>query len=219
MDNDFLQDLMSVIIDEGMVTPKSQIERAIAPFFDIFIENILDNVYSQKRCFRLIASEFSLNSKMDNNQSVNIDYLLYNVCEKKLYFLESRTDETSFEPSQFVSYKDIIDKKQNLYEFLKKLCDMSKDKTKYKNYKNLIEYKIEKNNLNKSIFKKNIDIIYLVPKTTFLNRKWGDDNQKMVNEILKNHKIIYFSDLPQNLDIYNNEWQTIREFLIKLDGN
>ncbi len=62
-------------------------------------------------------------------------------------------------------------------------------------------------------------VVHIVPKKTFENRKWGEKNKNLIKALLKKGKILYFEDLPKDVNIYNNEWQIIRKYLIKLDSN
>jgi len=76
----FVEALMESIIETAMI-PKVQIERAVGPILSMFLEDVLtetlrdDPVLSGRLV--MICPEFPL-KKIGNNQSTNIDWLMYN---------------------------------------------------------------------------------------------------------------------------------------------
>ena len=228
---EFVEKLISSII-ENRHMPKVQVEREISPILDIFIEDILEsaskfNQNIDKGTYRFIAPEFPLQSlKLENNKktnrSTNIDYLLLNEDTQDLYFVELKTDSSSFKYEQFEIYEDLISTKSlmpnELYDFLSK----SLTSTKYQNLKKFI---LEKMNFNKDSKEnpfdniKNIKLVYIAPRKMF-ERQWKGKNNRAIRSIENNHSIINFHDF-KNIEVskYKDEWKYIRKYLAQLDKN
>lgn len=216
----FIEKLVSLIVDNAKM-PKVQVERAISPVLEIFIESVMNELAKGKVIkegeYKLIAPEFPINNEEDNNsRSVNIDFLLYNESGKSLIFLELKTNSVGFDIKQFKRYKDAVRDKDKLYAFL---CNLKNPK--YKRYTTQVNKKLS--NLGIPEFKgvNNIDIIYLAPKR-MKDRKWSSENKSAIEEIGKMGHIITFEDLDKYNNIeheFKNEWKIITEILRKLDNN
>ena len=81
----------------GVKIPKVQIERVIGPILGFFIEDILSSLLDEH--IVTISAEFPLrkfenDSGTRNNQSTNIDWLMYCRKKKELIFVELKTTDT-----------------------------------------------------------------------------------------------------------------------------
>lgn len=208
---EFLEKLMNVIVDEGVNTPKAQVERYLSPILTIFLAEILKSKFGNE--YIMITPEFpikkgTLGETNRPNQSTNIDYLMFNDTQKKFTFIELKTDSSSFKPSQLDIYNQLekISREENkvfgqlLYDDLLEIKKASSYKDKYQH---LIEkkWKTSRNSINE------MEIIYIVPAKTKLKEKHPT------------LQTLYFSDFPQSLNIYTKEYEIINLFLKKLDKN
>ena len=105
----FLIRLMHVIVKEGTQIPKAQVERYVSPILSIFLEDILKSKFGNE--YVMIAPEFPIRigtlKDNESNQSVNIDFLLYNKTQNKFTFVELKTDSKSFKSSQLEIYNKL----------------------------------------------------------------------------------------------------------------
>ncbi|QIR75261.1 hypothetical protein FA592_03065 [Sulfurospirillum diekertiae] len=217
---EFLEKLMQVIVDEGIQTPKAQVERYLSPILGLFLEEILKKTFHKE--YQMIVPEFPIrkgtiaksvgSEQSESNQSTNIDYLMYNQTENKFVFIELKTDSKSFKPSQRKIYEDLkcVAKDKNnifgqlLYDDLEKILSKSTSKDKYK-------YLKTKWNDSMSAIN-DMEIIYIVPAKTGLKEEVGrEDENKLC--------VLYFNDLPVELSLFSEEWKIILEYLKKLDMN
>ncbi|RLA72160.1 MAG: hypothetical protein DRG24_03760 [Epsilonproteobacteria bacterium] len=213
----FVETLIKSIVDNKDM-PKVQVEREISPILEIFIESFMNNLAINNKVeegtYKFIAPEFPLSNEDENNRSVNIDYLLLNEKSNTLYFIELKTDSSSFKLSQYEYYKNTIHNKTTteLYNFLKDL-----ENKKYKNYK----IKVVDESISEEEFKKikHIKLIYLAPKKlTLENTRRSGAGQDAINSI----EFITFEDLHMFNDIdheFSAEWNVITSHLVKLDKN
>src|ERR1022692_2649074 len=108
----FIEKLMAYIVDDLTMIPKVQVERAIGPILCLFIAELLSTKWSKQ--VKMICEEFPLRKAPVNGilkyQSTNIDWLLYNVSDDQLVFLELKTAYTSFDPVQEDTYCQLITK-------------------------------------------------------------------------------------------------------------
>ncbi|NCB10803.1 MAG: hypothetical protein EOM78_04130 [Erysipelotrichia bacterium] len=208
---EFLEKLMDIIVNDGVNTPKAQVERYLSPILAIFLEEILKAKFGNK--YQMIAPEFpikkgTIGETNRPNQSTNIDYLMFNATQNKFTFIELKTDSSSFKPSQLDIYNQLEkicvgDDKvfgQLLYDDLLEIKKASSYKNKYQY---LIDTKWETslNSVN------DMEIIYIVPEKTKLKEKHP------------NLQTIYFSDFPQSLSLFSKEYEIINSFLKALDDN
>ncbi len=204
----FLEKLMEVIVDEGINTPKAQVERYLSPILAIFLPDIFSQKFGKK--YTMIAPEFPIRKgRIENdgtNQSTNIDYLMFNETDKKFAFIELKTDSRSFKKSQLDIYnklQDISDKKeyifgQMLFDDLKEIHKASAQKGKYENFIKTVWDEDKYNTIN------DMEIIYLLPAKIKL----------------QNLNALSFNDLPSVITSeYAKEWNIIREKLLMLDNN
>ena len=202
---------MNIIVTEGTQIPKVQVERYISPILAVFLEDILYQLY--KKEYKMISPEFPIRKgsidykSKRQNQSTNIDYLMYNKTDNKLVFIELKTDSTSFKSSQLEIYQKLQEICENnttqetfgelLINDLKKIKKASKFKSKY-------EYIISQLDNSFTLINK-MEIIYIVPKN-------------IINKV-DGKQVLSFYNLPKKLNHFNNEWQIIRKYLVQLDEN
>jgi len=216
MEMKFIKTLVSSIVANKNM-PKVQVEREISPILELFIEDFMDelgkNGKIDKGSYKFIAPEYPLSNEDDNHRSVNIDYLLLNIDTNTLYFVELKTDSSSFKLEQYHYYLDVIRNKSTveLYDFLGSLKNI-----KYKNYKKEID-----KNITEEEFKniKKIELIYLAPKKlTLPNKRRNKEGQTAIEEI----NFITFEDINEFNSInseYSKIWKEITPILIHLDDN
>lgn len=193
----FVTALMKIAVENGVKTPKAQVERYLSPILEIYLEEILLHTLGNE--YKLISSEFPI-KKDETNQSTNIDYLLVNMKTSALVFLELKTDSRSFRAAQNDIYKTLLNVKDigcKLHKDLQEIRENTVQKEKY-------DFIIKKWGLIPdldSITKS--ELIYLVPK-------------KSKDKILSsnNTNVLSFGDLPEEVSIHNEEWLIIRQYLI-----
>jgi len=205
MENLFLSEYFARLVNYNKI-PKLQIERAISPFLSIFIEDLLTDFLKGNPKLsgkvEMILPEFSL--KKENNQPINIDWLLINREKGVLLFTELKTAASSYNPEQFNTYKKIQDNIRDnsagfLYEDIIPIRDNSSEPNKY-NYV-LDELEPFRKTLR---FIRDSVIIYIVPSKT----------KRQISQA----EVLTFSELPEDLPTkYPYEWAQVRNFLICID--
>lgn len=128
---EFLDELLKHIVGEGRKVPKFQVERAVGPIIDFFIEDIASALFDGDHVVKL-AAEFPL--KMQNFQSTNIDWLIYNGAREELVFFELKTDPSSLNPTQMERYVSWLGEPTawaRLNSGLEEIAPKSKSKAKY----------------------------------------------------------------------------------------
>jgi len=219
-----IETLVRLIINNKDV-PRVQVEREISPILEIFLESVMDRLAERgkipKGKYRLLAPEFpiqSIDGNNENKKTTSIDYLMLNISEKKLFFVELKTNSTSFRYIQFKTYQESIKEINKngagaLFEFLKFLTQKNK---KYETYKTEVGKMMPEAEW-KSI--KEAELIYLAPKKMGrLNKRRSTENQEAIRKI----KFIFFGDLHTNNDIdheFSDDWKMITHHLRELDSN
>jgi hypothetical protein len=242
MEETFVEKLIKSIVNNRNM-PKVQVEREFSPILEIFIESAMNELAKKEVIwegeYRLIATEFPLHNQYplerekrgNDGQSVNIDFLLLNRTRNFWVFVELKTDSTSFKPSQYHHYKDkVIDRRdiknkgELLYDFLKCLPDWSDKKYKYDKYIEKIEERLTACGLKDFSTLNDIKLIYIAPKElTKENPHRGYKGKKAIESLTtnsENEKFITFEDLKNHNNIeheFKSEWKTITEQLIALD--
>jgi hypothetical protein len=208
----FIQNLMTNIMRLTMI-PKVQVERAIGPILGLFIADLLSTHWTQALGrpvkVEMICEEFPLLKAplkgVPTCQSTNIDWLLYNVTDDELVFLELKTADTSFDPLQEDLYLRRIMKicesgSLFLLRDLEAIRDGSLERKKYEEVLKCID---------DERYKKcgKAKLVYLAPAASH------PKSPKPGVEWMS------FEDLPKNvsgdLDV---EWGFIRRELVKLDN-
>jgi len=221
MPKPFLEYLL-VNINESRKIPKAQVERAISPFLDIFIEEILSGALKHDEEYSgniiKICPEFPLKKPGETYQSTNIDWLMCNSEKKQILLVELKTSDSSVDYSfngkdksgktQFDKYNDVKEKiKAFKGSFLiNELLEIWEDagepeKSKYGHIVGTVsEYKEVISTCDSA------KIIYIVPKTS------------EAQALQYVEKVITFSDLPEEIfGNFENEWRVIYKNLIKFD--
>ena len=221
MPKPFLEYLLENI-NESRKIPKAQVERAISPFLDIFIEEILSGALKHDEKYSgniiKICPEFPLKKPGETKQSTNIDWLMCNPDKKQILLVELKTSDSSVDYSfedkdksgktQFDKYDDVKEKiiafkGAFLLNELLEIWENAKEPEKSTyghSVGKVLKYKAEISICDSA------KIIYIVPKTSKVRAL------QYVNEV------ITFSDLPDHVTgIYENEWQVIHKHLIVLD--
>ncbi len=207
----FLEKLMEVIVEEGVQTPKAQVERYLSPILGLFLEEILKKSFRKE--YQMIVPEFPIRDGMihenGTNQSTNIDYLMFNKTDSKFVFIELKTDSKSFKLSQFDIYQELQALCKNSHEiFGKQLFDALENIKKHSNAKTKYQYILDKLQAIPSLETINdMEIIYIVPAKTKLK-----ENKQAPH-------VLYFNDFPNELSFFSKEWKIILEYLKKLDVN
>ena len=223
MPKPFLEYLLENINDSRKI-PKAQVERAISPFLDIFIEEIISSALKHnEECsgnIIKICPEFPLKKPGDTKQSTNIDWLMCNPDKKQILLVELKTSDSSVESSfkrrsnqeksQFEIYQSVKDRIATsggtfLIDELFEIREGSGQLEKLK-YNHIIDVVKKYADLISSCF--SAEIVYIVPKTSI---------NKAMNYVEKG---MTFSDFPKEMPgIYENEWRIIRKYLTEFDNN
>jgi hypothetical protein len=224
----FVEKLIVSIVENKDI-PKVQVERALSPILEIFIESVMNELANKgviwKGEYELIAPEFPLdNGEKDNARSTNIDFLLFNKSERSLVFVELKTDSRSFDTKQYKLYKKCIENKrgEDLYAFLNKLGH-----EKYKKYKKKIDEKLKEIQLDGLEQVSEIKIVYLAPKKlTEENKHRGKAGREAIENLTKKNgdleKFVTFEDLENNNIIkheFKEEWKIITKHIQELNNN
>ena len=207
MENKFLTKLLKEFEQLNKV-PKFQLERAISPFLGIFIIEIINKIFKTNVAVSIPEFPYRPLKHKDNNQSINIDWLLIDKQNKILYLIELKTDKFSFRKDQSLVYaelkKRVVDEKSFAFltQDLNKIIPKSRRQAKYKTLTEIFD----KNKISLSEYK-NLSIIYLAPE---LPKNY---------EIDSNDKLLLFSKLPVKIKThYKQEWHQLRKFLKNLSA-
>ena len=165
-DTSFFKVLLKHIM-KGVNVPKVQIERVIGPILGLFIEDVMSSLLKEKVVtlsaefpIRKLAQEF----QEQNNQSTNIDWLMYAEESKTLVFVELKTTDTAFRAGQAALYTALQSKiaeksAQFLSEDIVAITKASKESGKYKN----ISKRMAKTGANFADIRRS-KIVYLLPE-------------------------------------------------------
>jgi len=215
MNKGFLSHLMAHLL-EGSQIPKVQVERSVGPVLGFFLAEVLsatlkdDGALSGR--YRMLCPEFPLAKK--NNQSTNIDFLLYNEDRQALVFLELKTAGSSFSPEQAVIYLEnklkVLDHSAAyLVNDLERIKASSSEPQKYAAVQQLLETRFP-GGMGAMAQCRQLHVIYLVPAQL----KERDPHLKRMDKALS------FGELAMDIDgPFAEEWATIGQTLQQLDDN
>ena len=223
MNKGFLSHLMTHLL-EGSQIPKVQVERSIGPVLGFFLAEVLTATLKDdgalSGCYRMLCPEFPLakgknQSIKENNQSTNIDFLLYNEDRQALVFLELKTAVSSFLPAQAVTYLENKFKVQAqsaayLVSDLERIKISSSEPQKYAAVQQMLETRFP-GGMGAMAQCRELYVIYLVPAQ--LKERDG--------HLLKRvDKALSFGELAMDIDgPFAEEWATIGQTLQQLDNN
>ena len=206
----FIEQLMAHIMRLTMI-PKVQVERAIGPILGLFIAELLSTKWSRQ--VKMICEEFPLRKDPVNSilryQSTNIDWLLYNVDDDQLVFLELKTACTSFDAVQEATYHAVIEKIKEsgssfLGEDLEEIMSRSLEGKKYEEVVKFFQQDPRYSNCRKA------KVVYLAPSTM------RDARRKPTGSDVE---WLSFTDLPDKITCeFAGEWEIIRRKLVELDS-
>ncbi len=208
MSASFVEELMKAIIETAMI-PKVQVERSVGLILGMFLESVLTETFRDdpilSGSIKMICPEFPL-KKPDNNQSTNIDWLMYNPERRQLLFIELKTSDTSIDASQnsiYLAKQETIQSEGGsfLITDLEQFRKASKERGKYQ----YILEKVERFGLDIAECH-DARIVYLVPKSA---------EHKVLNYA---DKVLNFSMLPPSIPgPFTEEWIVVHCFLGELD--
>lgn len=209
MKNPFVEVLMRHIMQARMI-PKVQVERAVGPILSVFLADVLTSTFSQDPDrageIVMICPEFPF-KKPDNNQSTNIDWLMYNPERQELLFVELKTSDTSVNVQQTAIYRT---KQREVREhsgaiLIQDLETIRDASSEYGKYQFILEEKILPNKKDISLCR-DACIVYLVPESAAYKVKKHADI------------VLTFGGLSNAIDgPYSDEWRIIQRHLCALD--
>ena len=194
----FLNELFKVLSENGKY-PKYQHERRIDIFVNFYLKSILKHELDIS--IESIIPEFPLKKK-GSFAATNVDYLAYSKDKKKAFFVELKTDESSFNKKQLSIYQAAAKVPWNmLVADVKGIHDRTLARHKEK-YEHLLSKLSE-------MQPESIQIIYIAPQKM---------DAKMVQLDPERHvRLIYLETIRDMTDIgpFSDEWNVIRHFMCK----
>jgi hypothetical protein len=205
----FLEAHLKYLMEDARRTPKLQLERAIGPLLTHFIARAMSGLTLTPENsdlaghYRLICCEFPLKNT-DNNQSINVDWLLLNETTGGLVFLELKTDMNSVTPKQISRYFDYMGGSVDFKGAIDEISENSRYETKYGHQLNKLDHH------GVEVLKPMpIKLVYLAPHSASFTAP---------AEMQCQFRRICFADLPESIDgCYAREWTAIRRHLLCLD--
>lgn len=191
----FIEDLFSQLI-ANKDFPKYQFERRIDAIIAVFLPEIIKKHLGWD--VEIISPEFPI-KKSDNNQSTNVDYLLFrhgnNDLDDAWIFFELKTDCGSMRSEQWEIYVDAVERGMPvLLEGLKAIEQASRKSSKY----NILDKCLDGHKKDCSI-----EILYLSP------------GEAMINGLPSNIHVIFFNQLAKlKLDKYSEVWDLFSKIVI-----
>lgn len=218
-DTTFFNALMAHLM-QGAMIPKVQVERSVGPIIGFFLAEALSSALNEE--IVMLCPEFPIRKfrlgESENNQSTNIDWLMFSRDKQELLLIELKTTDTSFRSEQSEIYNNlqqtIIGKNSAsfLIEELDAIASTSQETGKYKNVSMMLAQAlgIPGADLPKKLGQcKRARIIYIAPKISKPST-WPESNELMT--------WLSFGDLPEIIEHnYANHWPSVRNSLITLD--
>ena len=120
-------------LDNWRNLPGFRLEPHVAPFFGLFMADILNCSKKTEYVKQTVIPEFPLRNAefpasygfKDKNGSKKVDYLAVAHCSKTAYFVELKTDAHSIEPQQ-LDYLKAAKEKVNFREFVEAIFELAK---------------------------------------------------------------------------------------------
>ncbi|KON81237.1 hypothetical protein PA01_06110 [Azoarcus sp. PA01] len=213
----FIPELMNHIM-KGANIPKVQVERVVGPVLGFFIADVLTATLAEDPVlsgdYVMLCPEFPL-KKTDDNQSTNIDWLLFNKTRKELVLLELKTTDTTFSSEQAGIY---LKKRDEINEggadfLLNNFQTIAANSTESGKYQFVLE------ELDKALpdFRQAVSecrkarVVYLVPNVV---KTAGH------SEFERMDKVLSFGDLADDIaGPFSGEWRAIKRSLEVLDSS
>ena len=192
------------------MVPKVQVERAVGPIVGLFIAELLSTKWNKRVV--TICEEFPLRKAPVNcihtYQSTNIDWLLYNLSDDQLVFLELKTADTSFDRPQEDIYRRLIMRIADcgssfLVTDLEEIMCASLEPRKYEEVLKCVQ-DLRYRNCRKA------KLVYLAPAAVRDARREASESEV---------EWLSFQDLPEEVSgELAVEWRIIRRHLVQLDS-
>lgn len=215
----FFKALMSHIMAGSMI-PKVQVERSVGPIIGFFLAEALSARFS--RNIVMLCPEFPIRKARSNdsanNQSTNIDWLMFNQDDQELVLVELKTTDTSFRQGQSDIYtelqKTIAQQKSAafLIEELQAIAAASQETGKYENVMAVLAQKLDVSEADLPRRLADVGhakIIYLAPEVS-KPATWPENNDSLA--------WLSFGDLPADIEhSYAAHWPAVRSSVVMLD--
>lgn len=206
---------------QGSMIPKVQVERSVGPIIGFFLAEALSSALNEDVV--MLCPEFPIRKtrvgESENNQSTNIDWLMFSRDKQELLLVELKTTDTSFRNEQSDIYKDLqhtIAERNSaafLIDELLAIASASQETGKYKNVITLLAQalSVPEANLAESLGHcGHARIIYLAPKVSKPST-WPENDESLA--------WFSFGDLPESIEHeYAAHWPAVRNSLVTLDN-
>lgn len=175
----------------------------------MFIDRVLSATLQE--CVITLCPEFPIRKgRLDekgNNQSTNIDWLMYSQTKNELIFLELKTTDTSFDQGQLEIYRGLVAEINRTGSTAFLLADVEKIQQASPEF-GKYQYVLERARLLPTDCK-SARIVYLAPATS-KPKDWNDEDRTL--------HWLSFGMLAQDIPPpFADHWKVVRECLIKLD--
>ncbi|PIF16751.1 MULTISPECIES: hypothetical protein [unclassified Acidovorax] len=218
-ETEFFEALMAQLM-QGSMIPKVQVERSIGPILGFFLAEALSAALDEDLVS--LCPEFPIRKmRLDesgNNQSTNIDWLMFSRSKNDLLLVELKTTDTSFREEQSDIYRrlqDTIAERNSaafLIEELQSIASASQEAGKYKTVTTMLEQalRVPEGGLPQALGEvRNARIIYIAPEVSKPSA-WLDKDPAML--------WFSFGDLPESIEHrFANHWPAVRQSLVSLD--
>lgn len=215
----FFTALMSHLM-QGSMIPKVQVERSVGPIIGFFLAEALSAALNEEVV--MLCPEFPIRKtrlgESDNNQSTNIDWLMFSRDKQELLLVELKTTDTSYRHEQSDLYQALQNTiaRQNsaafLIDELQAIASASQESGKYRHVLTLLTQALSVDEAalpNKLGQCRRARIIYVAPKIS-KPANWPENNESFV--------WFSFGDLPESIEHnYAAHWPAVRGSLVALD--
>lgn len=205
---------------QGSMIPKVQVERSVGPIIGFFLAEALSSALNED--IVMVCPEFPIRKtrlgESENNQSTNIDWLMFSRDKQELLLVELKTTDTSFRNEQSDIYLDlqstIVGRNSSafLIDELLAIASASQETGKYKNVIALLAQalSVPETDLSQRLSQfGRARIIYVAPKIS-KPTTWLENSESLA--------WFSFGDLPESIEHdYAVHWPAVRKSLITLD--
>lgn len=215
----FFTALMSHLM-QGSMIPKVQVERSLGPIIGFFLAETLSAAMSEEVV--MLCPEFPIRKARlgdsENNQSTNIDWLMFSRDKQELLLVELKTTDTSYRHEQsdiYQALQDTIAKRNSaafLIDELQAIASASQESGKYRHVMNLLAQALSVNEAELPHVLgqcRRARIIYIAPKISKPSN-WPENNDSLL--------WFSFCDLPESIEHnFAAHWPAVRGSLLTLD--